>query len=448
MRLFEYGLVGSGGTALAVGFLAVCTAGCQRTEEATPNVAVAQQPQLEVLAEQCGLDINCEAGGIAEGRANISGVASVDAFFASVINFQTTAQSVSAGIDAEVAAIRADFGIAADANFATELRAQVMANVEGELNIEAEPARCQVDAQATLEATARCDASFEPGSASVRCEGSCEVEASADVSCDVDAQLECTFTAPSIECMGECKGSCEVTGQAALSCDGVCRGECSAGCEVMNAQGECQGKCAGECMGSCETELALAASCSGSCKGECVVQEPEGGCEGAVRASCEAMGSAMVDCQGRCEGEFEPPEAKAECEASAKAEASLNVECTPPRLAISYELKAVAGAELEAQARFEAAVKNLEVRLPALLASIRRAEVVGDAGTGLIDSAGTAVSGAVEAAITADADIHVAVGLGCAVKELENVGGVINSAAGTLDSSVSAALDIKGALGV
>ena len=412
-----------------------------------PDAGLPIPDVVKEAAKQCGIDVDCEGGGIAEGNASISGVASVDAFFASVLKFQAKADSVASGIDAEVAAIRADFGIDADANLETALKAQIEANVEGSLRVEAEPARCQVDAQATVEATARCEGMVSPGSASVRCEGSCEVEASADVSCSAEAQLKCTFTAPAVECMGECRGSCEVTGQAALSCDGVCRGECSAGCEVMNAQGECQGKCAGECMGSCETELGIAASCSGTCRGECVVTEPEGGCEGAVSASCEATGSAMVDCQGRCEGNFEPPEASVECEASAKAEASLNVECTPPRVVIDYELKAVAGAELEAQARFQAAVSNLEVRLPALLASIEKGSVVADAGLDLTSDATGAVRGALSD-LSADGNLRVQFGLVCAVQELGAVQTAIADSSSALTGSLGVAAEIKAGLGI
>src|SRR3954471_13317447 len=43
--------------------------------------------------------------GVLEGNAAISGVASVDAFFAAVNNFRGTADSVSAGIDAEIGRI-------------------------------------------------------------------------------------------------------------------------------------------------------------------------------------------------------------------------------------------------------------------------------------------------------------------------------------------------------
>ena len=129
--------------------LAAVAAGCQQasgqqsSEES--QVAVTQQAQLEEvkdLAKMCGLDVDCEAGGVAEGRASISGVPSVDAFFAAVINFQNKADVVSSGIKGELDAIRGDFGIAATANLGAEIKAQANLYVDGGLEIVAEPARC------------------------------------------------------------------------------------------------------------------------------------------------------------------------------------------------------------------------------------------------------------------------------------------------------------------
>ena len=186
--------------------LAASTSGCNQVAfaedqvEPQPEVGVVRQAGiLEDAAKACGLDIECSAGGIAEGNAKVSGVASVDAFFGSVINFQTTALSVGADIDAELAAIRADFGIAANANLETELKAKITANIEGGLEIDAEPARCQADVQATVAAKARCEGEVTPPKAMVECKGGCEVQASADVKCDAMADLRCTVTAPSVE---------------------------------------------------------------------------------------------------------------------------------------------------------------------------------------------------------------------------------------------------------
>jgi hypothetical protein len=456
MNRFRRRLTGGLTAGVAVGLIATQLSGCAQDAHASdaPEVAVTAQPQLgglEEIAEMCGF--GCPDEGIAEGNASISGVASVDGFFSSVINFQSKALTVSGSIDAELQAIRADFGIAADANFETALQAQIDANLEAEggLEINVEPARCAVDAQVTLEAQAKCDASIDPGTATVKCEGSCEVEASAEVECGAEAMVECTFTAPSAMCEGSCKGSCEVELSAMAACSGECKGSCSGECSayVKNAEGEaeCSGTCDGMCMGSCKAEAEASGTCSGKCEGECTVQEPEGGCEGAVRAECKAMGSAMIDCKGKCEGNFEPPMAKAECQASAKADAKINVECTPPRVAINYTLRVGGNVDVEAQARFVAALKNLEVRLPKLKAALAKADLVLDAGEGLLADAGGAVSAGVDAAIEGDASIKAQIGLGCALLELEAVGDALGGASTKLQASFTAATELSAALG-
>jgi hypothetical protein len=379
----------------------------------------------------------------------VSGVASIDAFFGSVISFQAKADGVSAAINAELDAIKGDFGIAAGTGLAAGLRASIMANVEGSLNVEAEPARCVADVNATLEAQARCDAEFDPGMATVMCEGSCEVEASANVECMGSAELKCTINPPMGMCDGTCKGTCTANVTAAAACSGTCRGSCTGNCSAYarNAMGmaECAGSCDGMCQGSCEVELAAEATCMGECRGECTFTPPDGNCEGGIRAKCEAMAGGMVECDGRCEGTFEPPMAKAECQASAKAEAKINVECSPPRLAINYQLRA--GASAEAQAQFEAGIKNLQVRLPALLAAVARAEIIVDAGADLATDATGAVEGGIMDAM-GSANVAVAAGLVCALGQLDDVGMAVSGASGRLQASVTAAGELTTVLGV
>ncbi|MDD9941986.1 MAG: hypothetical protein OXU20_13155 [Myxococcales bacterium] len=396
------------------------------------------------IAEACGIDVDCEGGGIAEGNASISGVAQVDAFFQSVINFQAKADAVSAGIDAEVKAIAAGFGVAGEADLAAAIEGKIAANVDGGLTVVFEEPKCQVDAAATLEAKASCEGEINPGSAMIECKGSCEVEASADVSCSADAQLRCTFVPPSGECSGECSGKCEVDIEGA--CEGTCRGSCSGECELVDGQGNCAGKCDGMCTGRCEA--AIQAECSGSCTGECTLTEPQGGCEGAIRAECKAMAEASVMCEGKCEGEFEPPSASVECEASAKAEARLNVECTPPRVAIDYSLNAELSAE--ARAEFLAGLRNLEVRLPSLLAKLEKAELVAEAGADLVADGSVAVEASVRTAFMAagDANMRVLFGLNCAIGELGSVGNAVSTSSNGLAASIDGATGVVGALGM
>jgi len=100
-----------------------------------------------VLAKTCGLACpgdtvdGVKLAGIAEGNASISGVQPVDSFFAAVVNFKSSADGVSDGIQAQLDAIRADFGIKADADLAAGLKAQFDANLTAKLDIDYEPAR-------------------------------------------------------------------------------------------------------------------------------------------------------------------------------------------------------------------------------------------------------------------------------------------------------------------
>jgi Polymer-forming cytoskeletal len=403
-------------------------------------------PITEALAEQCGIDLNCESG-LAEGNAAISGVASVDAFFQSVLNFQGRADMVASGIDAEIQAIGAAFGIEGDVGkVAAGLDAQIKANLEGGLKVVAEPARCEVDAQASVRASASCEGKVDPGKVEVDCSGSCEVEASADVKCSADAELKCTVTAPNVECKGSCSGSCTVMAMVAAACSGTCHGSCDGDCSLMNAEGQCEGQCSGKCMGSCEVAASADVMCMGTCNGECTVTKPMGGCEGGVRAECSAKANASVKCDGRCTGEVTPPMASVECQASAKAEASLNVECTPPRVEIVYAFKA--GVSATAQAQFKAGITVLKARLPALLAAAGKAEVIGAAGIDLGEAGGKAVKGAATAAVKGESTLRVKLGVICAVKELDKVAATLHSSSAKLDASLAAAADITGAIGM
>lgn len=427
--------------------IAAAFAGCGGDDGGLPDVpgtpgggGGAPDPITAALAEQCGIDIECTAGGIAEGNASISGDVSIDAFFQSVLNFKGRADMVASGIDAEVSAIGAAFGIEGDV--AAGLQAQISANLEGGLKVEAQPAKCEVDAQASVQASARCEGMVNPGSVMVECEGGCEAEASAELDCGASADVSCTFTGPSITCEGGCEGTCTLEAEAAADCTGTCKGTCMGTCSLMNAAGQCEGACEGTCMGSCEAKFEASAMCMGSCNGSCTKTNPEGGCEGAVRASCEAKAGAKVMCDGRCTGNVTPPSASVECQASAKAEASLNVECSPPRVAITYQFKA--GIDASAQAQFEAGIRSLEAHLPALLASLSQGEIVIGAGVELGDAAANAVGEAV-GKIKGGANFRLLFGLRCALAELGTVKSTLTAASGRLSGSADAASGVVGA---
>jgi len=463
MKSFRFRLVERLAAATALCALAAGAAGCDVASASTGRgVGVSEQALTgDDLLKACGLvcpgdtdEKGVKLLGIADGNAAISGVPSVDAFFASVIHFQGAATGVAGGIKAQLDAIRGDFGIAAGADLNAMLKAQISANIEGALKVDAEPAKCEADVHATLEAQAHCDASFTPGKLMVECKGGCDMDVSAEVKCDANADLECTVTPPELKCMGKCQGSCNVQLDVAAACSGTCTGECMGTCSAYAKEGSaaatCAGQCSGMCKGTCETQLAAKADCMGQCKGECTLTNPSAGCKGAVHATCRAKADAKIMCDGKCDADIEPPMAKAECQASAKAEAKINVQCTPPRLAVSYKLKGGAGVDLVAQAKFEAALKTLaSVRLPALMAEIKRGSTVSDAGAGLVASAG----GAVTAAFTTGAadgklSLKAKFGLKCGLDELPKVGDVITKSTIDLKAQLKAAGDLTTALNV
>lgn len=402
------------------------------------------------LAAQCGLE--CPKDGILKGNAAISGIASVDAFFGAVVNYQTASDSVSSDIEAQLDAIKADFGLSADANLKTELEAKIQANLEGELTVQTEPAKCVTDVQAVVKAEASCDTTIDPGKAMLACKGACTGTASASASCESSSTLKCTLAAPSITCAGDCQGSCAENLTAAASCTGVCQGTCTGTCSsyVQDANGvlSCNGACDAMCTGSCRTELAVNAKCNGTCDGECTVTNGAVSCSGSVRASCQANVDATVMCDGQCDGEIQPTTVKAECETSARAQAKVNVRCTPPHLAMHYKLAVVASADLAVQTRFVTALEKLRIKLPVLLASLKRAESVASAGELLTSSATGAVKSSFSLATKGKITVKETIGLGCALTQLDDVGEAVTTSSDRLTADLTSAADLKAAIGL
>lgn len=395
------------------------------------------------LLKQCGLV--CPEKGIIDGNASISGIQGIDAFFGSVVNFNAKANLVSENILGEIAKINASLGLKADAP-AADIKAAMIAkfhlDAKAGIKIAYTPAKCAVSAKATIEATAKCDATVDPGKAEVSCSGSCEADASVDATCDASATVKCTGTAPKLACAGECKGSCEL--DAAAACSGTCKGTCSGTCSATDAMGQCAGSCDGMCTGTCE--MSAAAECKGSCKGECTYTPPDGKCEAGATLKCEAKAKGSVMCQGKCDGEVTPPKASAECEASAKADASVNVECTPPSLDLAYQFdaKLTAAAQADAQANFEAFLVGFKGSFSAIVADLAQAKVVGQAGLDIGASAEGAVTDAVKA-IDVTASLKVSVGVGCAITELGNVAGALQESGDKLKASGTAAASLTAA---
>jgi hypothetical protein len=409
----------------------------------------------KAVAAQCGLACpgdmldGAVVPGLEMGNAAISGVASVDAFFGAVINYRTAADNVSAGIEAQLDQVKADFGIAASDDLKTKLQAQLDANLEGGVVFQYQPAHCGVDASATVQAQARCEGKVTPGSVMVDCQGSCEVQASADVKCDAGADLECTFTGPTVDCQGSCEGTCEAKLDVAAACTGTCRGTCSGSCSAYSDDKgtQCAGSCSGMCMGSCEAKADASVMCKGTCNGQCTVTKPTGGCKGAAHADCKAQGSASVKCSGKCEGEVTPPMASVQCQATAKAEAHINVQCTPPSLALNYKLKA--GVDAMAQARFEGALKTLvNVRLPAILQASGRADSIFTAGDDLGKAAGAALKASFNTLSSSGASLKDKFGITCAIDQLPKVDNTLQAANERLTMDRMEVDDLKSACGL
>jgi len=375
-------------------------------------------PGLDNIAEQCGL--KCDAQGVVEGNANISGIRSIDAFFGAVVDFNGQATLVSGNIEAQLARIRGTLGVATNADIKAKLTANFAANVMGKATVAVEPPKCQVSASATIEASAKCDATVTPGMASVKCSGTCTAEASASATCDAMATLKCSGSAPMLKCEGTCKAACE--GTCMLTGTTKCQGECMG---TLGADGNCNGECKLDAGAQCN------GSCSAGCKGTCEYTPPMGVmCSGGAEVKCEAKANASVECKGKCEGSFEEPMVKAECK--------------PARVFFKYAV--AGGVDAAAKANFDAQMAIVVDAYGQMLAEVKRADVVIKAGANLSTAASGAVTGAVTE-LSAKADLKATIGAGCALGELGKVAGLVTAGTGKLTASVSAVADITTAIG-
>ncbi len=406
-------------------------------------------------------DLSCPDEGIAQGNASISGIASVDAFFGSVIAVRDASARLQGNIKTEMVGLASVLGVegAADlsvsdlsAQVSAALDAKISANVSGNITLKLAPPKCEASIEASVSAAAECDVNVEPGMISASCNGYCEVSADVAAMCQAEGTLKCEGQAPNFACEGDCTGSCQL--EVAAGCEGSCSGTCDGACSVC-AGGACETdadgfitNCAGQCMGSCSGECRLEAggACEGRCEGSCEYTPGEFGCEANATAKCDAAAMVDIDCQGQCEADVTPPEVSAECKASVEARAKAEIECTPPSFELSYQF--AAGVDADAQAEFKVMIREVAVRYSAMFAAITKADYVIKASVQLIADAGGAVTGAVNA-IGADGsiDIRASIGVGCALTELNAVGSAIGGVEGELDGSISAVTNIGGMLG-
>ncbi|MEY4580340.1 MAG: hypothetical protein RL701_5043 [Pseudomonadota bacterium] len=408
--------------------------------------ANADNPLLDKLAEQCGLSCPAEGRGVAYGNASISGYAPIDSFFRAVVNYGNTAIGVSSEINGELAGIQNLFqltdadikgktlGAAIDAKLKAQYKASVVVN--------AQPAKCSVDARVAADVSARCQAEakcdIEPGKATFECKGTCNVDVDVSGGCDASAKLHCTVTAPEFACKGQCSGTCTAsvpTVECNAACSGECKGECMGGTKTG---GVCSGTCMGRCEAGCQVTGMAALSCEGKCNGSCEYTPAMGSCDASAKVTCDLNASASASCKGRCDGEFVPPkvdcDASASCQASAHAEASFQVKCTPP----SVTVKVVAEGGVMAQAQVDFLVGELQARLPRLAAVQAKARLAAEAGRELGDTGVAAINTTAKAVTEGEIGFFAVTKITqCVPPALKESSTVIGSANATLDASIS-----------
>jgi hypothetical protein len=417
------------------------------------------------LASSCGSDapeisapcgLTCPSDGLADGRAGISGVASVDGFFSAVLGVRDAAGAVSGTIRAELEGMAKGLGIEGAADLSLDeltsqvragIEAKISASVDGSLSIEFQPAKCEADLEVSAKAAAECDVEADPGSIEAKCEGTCEVSAEVAAECSAMGTLSCSGQAPGFACEGTCSGSCqlEVAAECGGSCNGTCEGECSAcaggACE-MDGDGfvaNCAGTCSAGCRGECK--LDGGGSCAGRCEGTCEYTPPSGMCEANATAKCDVSAMADAKCEGKCEGSVEPPMVKAECAAQVEAKAKAEIVCTPPSLSVEFQF--AAGLDADAQAEFKAWLEGFKGRFAAMLAARAKLDFVAEAAVDLVAAAGGAVEGSIDAALGGDLSVKLVVGLACALEELPEVQVVLAEAQGQLTASADAFVEIS-----
>ncbi len=411
--------------------LPVATQGCDK---------LADSP-IGDLAAQCGLV--CPADGLLAGKANISGIVSIDSFFGAVVDFGGAAATVNGAIRAQLVGMAASVGLepgAASADIAAAVKAKLAANVSGGIKIVAQEPKCQASLEVTASAAASCDATVKPGSVEVKCGGSCTIDASVQADCAANGSLTCKGTAPSLKCEGKCSGSCSL--DVAAKCEGSCSGVCDGTCSVKDVNGNCKGKCEGNCKGTCE--LSAGGSCSGKCEGSCEYTPPSGKCEATAEAHCTAKAGASVKCKGGCEGKVEPPQVSAECKATVDAKASASVECTPPSIDIQFQYAAAIEGNVDAKAEFNAWINGFKAQFAGMLAATAKANILLEAGANIVANASGAVKGAAEVAV--DGDLKAKIGAGCALAAIGDVGTVVKGSVDGLNGSLTAFADIGGAV--
>ncbi len=285
-----------------------------------------------------------------------------EAFLRAADRFTVEAATLQGDLEGVCQAMADDLGIEVPAPMAGQAQVEatcgaVVAEVDAtyaslaagvSVALTVEPARCYVDARATVDCVAMCDANFE---------------ATSDLMCSGGEIRGQCYVEGSASCGAECQGTCTGT------CSGTCSGACDGTCSAVDGAGNCIGQCEGTCMGSCS------GSCTGSCSGSCVA---------------EVTGACTGSCEGSCDVEFVEPEctggvevmADADCEAACEAEASLEATCTRPSVEV-----VVTGVDPASDERLAVLVRTLQRNWSDFVAIRTRIEASATAGAAFAESA-------------------------------------------------------------
>ncbi len=318
------------------------------------------------------LKSTCAAMGAELGMGTLSG------------DVKTTCDAVSQKIRQEVQSLRAE------------------ANVQ--ISVAAQPPHCEISVNAYAECAGQCEATVDPGSVEIECEGGYiagQCSAQCQGQCDVGAQAQC---------QGSCEGTCQG------GCSGVCQGTCEGTCSSTNAEGQCNGRCDGTCHGTCS------AGCSGSCQGSCWV-DAHASCEGTCRGGCSVEYQEPY-----CTGEVRPPSMSAECQASCDAQLNAQAQCEPGRVEVIVQ--GDAGADRERVDRLRAA---LAAGWGDLQVARQRLQYLREAGSGLV-SASRNLQG-----------VGRELGVG-AVACITEAASVIPQAVGSVGVSVEVSVSVSGSM--
>lgn len=325
------------------------------------------------------LDFAQEFGFEAEGAAKVKGA------LTAAVELQGMAAEIEGELKGACTNLANDLGgtiegddAASACTAAAKAIGDMKAKAGGSFKLAVVPPKCAASMNAMADCAASCDATIEPGSAKVECEGgelsgACGAECSG--SCEMSAGASCS---------GTCEGSCEA------GFKGTCEGACDGKCDGKDSKGECAGTCEGKCEGGGKGE------CTGNCKGNCELSAGAK-CEGTCTGSCSVEFEAP-----KCTGEVKPPSMSAECSAECDAKVSGKLECTPATVTFI----AKGAADVEAAGKLKAAI---EANLPAILkvAIGMKDKVVKVAGSvkGIVDDVSGSMTGMVSGGPTMTAKV-------------------------------------------